>query len=668
MIKFVKKNWFAIFVVCLFIIKILIVNGLPIFALGETIHDDRLMVDNSISLMNGQWLGNYNERTLVKGIFFPLFLSLIYKLNISYTVAVSTLYGIACIVFIIAINTMIKNKKILAVIYAVLLFCPVSYCRDAFQRVYRNSISPAQVIFIIACFIGMYTRKYESTKKYAMWSISAGLTFICMWHNREDGIWILPFVIVSIIITIICVWKKYINERKYAIRKSIIAIVPLIMVVISSNFICAINYKYYGIYTTNELLNSNFTKAYKSMLSVEPEEKIKFISIPHSTVEKLYKVSPTFKELKPLIENSGWDKFGHYGTDGNIEDGWFFWALREAVYRTIDKKDAASINEFYLKIYNEIEEGFKNGTLKRRKTFSSPLMTPWDNSYFKPLIKQLVDSFNIVASYTNMEPKVDESIGQDNSIQLFEIVTNNQAIKPKKVNFNLEGWAFTKDEHDNFEVKILDSNKAVIENVAFSNSEDVFEHFKSLDNKQYDNAKKCRFNISINIENEVMPFYMQIINNDVVEEIKIDKNSLTGENELYCYNIDKVEYNETTDMNLEYKQHKTVLINLLTNIYKNTGMLLVICGVISYIVIIIRFIYSAKAKKYYLKDEFLIITGILGSLSILIGGVSYTNISAYDAINIAYLSATYPLIIMFWALSIGVIFQYILDKKNRNRK
>jgi len=139
MIKIIKKYPLTSFMACLLIIKILMVSGMPIFALGEAVHDNKLMINNSTSLLNGQWLGEYNEITLIKGVFFPLFLAASNRLNISYTVAVSIMYVIGCIIFIVAIKDLITNKKILMFIYTVLLFSPVSYSVDAFQRVYRKS-------------------------------------------------------------------------------------------------------------------------------------------------------------------------------------------------------------------------------------------------------------------------------------------------------------------------------------------------------------------------------------------------------------------------------------------------------------------------------------------------------------------------------------------------
>lgn len=664
MLKLLKKYPIISFMFILFVIKLLIVSGLPIWAWGEAGHDDRLMINYSVSLLNGEWLGQYNERTLIKGIFFPFILVVSNFFNISYTTAISIIYAIGCVMFVIAIKDVINNNKILMFIYIVLLFCPVSYSLSAFQRVYRNSISPAQIILLIAFFSGMYLRREKNLIIYFFWTIGAGVSFVAMWNTREDGIWIIPFVSVVILITIIKFLYKYkIDKSKIWLIKIVVTFIPIIILIFSTIFISSMNYKYYGVYTNNELLDSNFTKAYKSILSIEPEEKIDYVSVPHTTVKKLYEVSPTFGELKPYLENSPWDALGEHGIDGNIEDGWFFWAMRESVFNACEKKDAVSINEFYLKIYNEVEQAFNNGQFERRKIFSSPLMTPWDNKYIKPLINTIAQSTKFVITYENVNAKVEISEGNQDSIRLFESITKNQALKPTISNLILSGWAFPTNDNDDMEILILNNAKEVIATLGVTKSEDVFEHFIETTGNKYYNAKKSRFYIKQDVSN-IMPLYFQIkINGNLVEEVQLDSNTMRGGSKDYYYNFDTLIYDNVEDVNLKFMNRKIIIPNLLTELYSKSGFVLFGLGVCSYIFIVMKFLLSIKSKRYIFLNEFLVITGVIGSLFVLIGGVSYTDISAYDAINVAYLSAAYPLVVMFWSLSIGTVIKYIFIKE-----
>ena len=187
-----KEYWFILFIFITAIIKIIMVSNLPIFAMTTSAVDDRLMLSTADSLLDLKWLGNYGQFTLVKGIFFPLFLGILNFIGISYTTGTTVLYIISVLVFILVIKDKIKNKYALSFIYLILLFNPVTYGLQSFQRVYRNSITPAQALFIISCFMAVYfkigDKKYK--KSIWLWSIGAGISLTALWNTREDAIWV----------------------------------------------------------------------------------------------------------------------------------------------------------------------------------------------------------------------------------------------------------------------------------------------------------------------------------------------------------------------------------------------------------------------------------------------------------------------------------------------
>lgn len=69
----ISKYRLVIFMISFILIKQLLVINMPLFAHAGAGHDDRLMINMADSLISGEWLGDYSEKTLVKGLFFPLF-------------------------------------------------------------------------------------------------------------------------------------------------------------------------------------------------------------------------------------------------------------------------------------------------------------------------------------------------------------------------------------------------------------------------------------------------------------------------------------------------------------------------------------------------------------------------------------------------------------------
>ena len=48
----------------------------PLDVMGNTPHDDLLLLTHAQSILEGNWLGTYCNTTLVKGVSFPLFVAL----------------------------------------------------------------------------------------------------------------------------------------------------------------------------------------------------------------------------------------------------------------------------------------------------------------------------------------------------------------------------------------------------------------------------------------------------------------------------------------------------------------------------------------------------------------------------------------------------------------
>lgn len=427
------KYRLVIFIIVLVLLKQIMVLGFPIFAYSTAGHDDRLMINMTDSLLRGEWLGAYSEMTLVKGAFFPLFLAISGFFGIPYSISVTGFYSFACMVFIFGIKGFFKKEGPLMIIFGALMFSPVSYAVETFLRVYRNSLTAAEVLIIVGCMFAVYLNKGKRPIALLFWSLGGGLGLVSLWHTREDGIWIMPLELMVIIITLIFIFiTEKINFRE-KIKKGIIVLLPIILLVSSTWVISGINYVNYGIFTTNELSNSHFTEAIKSMYAIKPVENIDNVSVPRSTVNQLYELSPTFNGIKDQFEVSleRWSRFDKEVPVREVEDGWFFWSLREAVAASGYYENAQKANAFYEQLATEINGAFETGKLNRRATMPSALMSPWRDEYRKELPVTFLQTFKYIASYDEMEISILDSMDDSqNGIRLFERLTNNLAQYP----------------------------------------------------------------------------------------------------------------------------------------------------------------------------------------------------------------------------------------------
>ena len=108
--KYIKKYWFIIVIIGLCIVRFLISYKLPSYILSNLTFDDLLVTRQLLSLIKGNYLGDYSVYTLVKGIIYPLILYYARLLKISYSALLTILYILSCIYFLTALRNIIKNK------------------------------------------------------------------------------------------------------------------------------------------------------------------------------------------------------------------------------------------------------------------------------------------------------------------------------------------------------------------------------------------------------------------------------------------------------------------------------------------------------------------------------------------------------------------------------
>ena len=363
------KNWFQqnreltfflLWAVIWLLAKIVMMNKIHIYALTTAVADDALMVRMAENWGELHWLGGYNQYTLVKGIFFPAFLEVGHFLRIDYISWVQIFYAVSCVLFLMAFRPALKKMWILYVLYVILLFHPIMAATEVVSRVYRNSITPAQVLLILGGYVGMYFHcddhdtdtDHPNKKKtgWLRWSLMATVGFVSLYLSREDAAWVVPFLIVAsgCIVYKLCKAHKF----KLAWKKNVLfLLLPFLVLTGCRGTITVLNGLVYDSWTDNELGSGAFPRVMKDIYAVDLEEPADYTSVGNEKLEVLYEVSPTLASIRDMLD----EIVGRYAQncgrveenkiEGNVENGWFFWAFRDAValsgyYETAPKAEA----------------------------------------------------------------------------------------------------------------------------------------------------------------------------------------------------------------------------------------------------------------------------------------------------------------------------------------
>lgn len=428
-------------------IRSVLIGHLPIYAIVNSVYDDKLMVDLTNSMLQGQWLGAYTSETFVKGIGFPLFLAISRLLGLSYLTASNVFYAMASLIFVIALKPLMKKRWQYLLLLFFLMFNPASFGLTTLQRVYRNGITMGQVLIVLGCLSGLFIRYKEKTKKLLPYALLGGIALAWLWNTREDGIWIIPFVIVCGIITIVFVIHPSFNQESKAIKikKSLVVVSPMVILLASILIISSINYAVYGTFVTTELNAGSFPDAMKALYAIDQEGDDLLlndrISIPANNISKAYEVSPTLKSIQPELDEAlnSWGKTADsHQNDGQLENGWFFWAFRMAAGQAGYYDTPAHANSFYEKVAEEINTAFKDGRLNKRWTMPSALMGPWRQGYGERLVTTGAEAILYVSTFdgvsTELMDSPDDGTG---ALRYFEVTTGNLAVSKDLGNTSL---------------------------------------------------------------------------------------------------------------------------------------------------------------------------------------------------------------------------------------
>lgn len=654
--------FFWIFIIGLAIIKQFLVYDLPIYAISNALPDDGLMVYLAENLRNGQWLGSYQRMTLVKGIGYPLFLAISNILPFHYLSISSLFYTISVLCMVYGVKPLFKTYKSLAVLYTVLLFSPVAASLFTFQRVYRNSISAAQVLLIIGSFAGIYFRREWTVKRQLPWIFGAIIGLVSFYYTREDAIWMMPFVLVVTLIYICTITYRFwrFNKKDMFVRILII-LLPLVCVAGTGKAIRFLNQHYYGTSVINELNDGAFAEMMKVIYSVEDEKELKQTSVSRAKLETLYENSPTLESIRDEmdIQLAAWCGDEEYSKIWEVKDGWFFWILRDAMSDAGYYQSPQTMAEFCRNVTDELKSAIANGTFKERPTMPSAMMSPWRKGYLTDTFDAMWKLHLYANSYEGLYTEAAYSVDDDQGgIGRFENMTGNKVFCYENGKAEVSGWFASSDIKT---LMIKDMTGKTVKVVEWQESPDIASYMQAI-GKTADNSDFCRF--AFQIENNAYEGELHLYGYDENEK-EIFCYALTSgakgtENEHGILNLDDCYILPNNNDHVIKITWKIDLLNKIQSIYALTGPFFWMIGVLMFLYVTVRVILELKSGQKHI-DIWLVMAALLCSYLVLLGGIGYTHVSAFDAINVTYLSAAYPMIGAFWCLGVLKLLEDVLE-------
>ena len=478
--------WFLLLIIIFALLKLWLVSDLSVVAIGAAGHDDRLYLNMAKTLVNGQWLGAYDVFTLAKGPFYPLWIAALFMAGFPLLMAQQVLYILATFLFVITVRPLFSRLLPLAALYIVVLFNPITYTVQCL-RVVREGIYPALSILVLTGAIAIMLRVKDTRARHVLLSVATGFVLSAFWLTREEGVWMVPSLLVIMIWTAV----KALKQRNY-LRPLIACSLPWLVLILSLGLVASLNLYHYGVFNTVEFKARPFLDAYGSLCRVKPVEWIPDVPVPRETRTRLYRLSSAFAELEPFLDGESGRKW-MIEPGNEINGGRFMWALRDAVAAAGYGKSGTGAMSFYRVMAEQINHACDAGRIDCFARRSS-MMPPWRAEYNRPFLQNLIHGMWFLADFADFSADPSRSEGTESLLVLFRNLVHSPLSPLYNDIYEAGGWIFS--ENPSAEIQLIQEGQGgSVAELKRKASPDV-ERFFSLQGKTFPEAGKARFDIA----------------------------------------------------------------------------------------------------------------------------------------------------------------------------
>lgn len=316
-----------------------------------------------------------DSMALVKDMGFPIFLSLLKATGISYPDAISLMWLISAVIFValFVVLTKVDRKEIWLLIYAFVLFMPVTFSHIAI-RLYRNSaLAPfyfATISMAVLIFSLYWQEVKISFRKLLAVNIFFGIIFTWTFYMKEDGIWLLmswASVAVLCLVKIIFLTSQSIREKIFHV---VSIALPLVIFFVTTLFYLHINEKYFGVRLINNRVEGELGEFVKNIYKIKSDTRTGKVWATTDVILAAFDASETLKAniaLKDRVLHTRW--FNGNIFDNPIRGDFLGWVMPTALSESQTCASFYEQEKYLAKVNSELKAAFDDGTLAKDDKF-----------------------------------------------------------------------------------------------------------------------------------------------------------------------------------------------------------------------------------------------------------------------------------------------------------
>lgn len=351
---------------CVGLVRIWLAMNTPLAIFGFAGHDDGLFMRQGLSLISGDWLGPYDQRTLAKGPGYGLFLAFSHLTGLPISIMHALFHTLCVAGAAWAIWIVTRSRWIVFTVFAMLCLYPIAL-HPLVMRIIRDQIYWGQTLLVFASFAVAFLGRGRPAFSWAT-AAAGGLIFGWAWLTREEGLWLLPAVVILALGGIFIRWRE----------RSALRVIMVSILIASAGFgavqmvFRTANYHAYGTFAGLDMKAHNFQRVVKVLQSIDSDDHIPYVPVSQAALRKAMAASEVFQDignalLKPQPLFNGWNAHGcaiYPHTCDEIAGGWFVWALRDSVANAGYYENPVRTEAFYEKIADQLEAACQSAVLQ----------------------------------------------------------------------------------------------------------------------------------------------------------------------------------------------------------------------------------------------------------------------------------------------------------------
>ncbi|PRY90992.1 hypothetical protein [Donghicola tyrosinivorans] len=625
--------------------------GYPIVAIPQAAHDDALFYRGLKALERGDWLGAYDNRTLVKGPFVSIFGAVANLFGSAEKSAEAVLYLVVSLLAAVSLRRIGASRITACVSFVLLLSCPYIWSEPG-RRFLRDGLYGSLVLATLLLTLCAIIERRRP--RAGLLATASGLTTGCAYMTREEDIWLVAILLTLVVGAAIRTMVRFGPRRLLdaAVHKMIVVVCFVAGLVGSVGPVLLMNKAEYGRAIVSETRAPEFVAAVGSLMRVGRPHPSGFVPVTNAAMQTVLQTVPEAAPLKkswPEIA-AGWSLHGRSlipDDPEQIAGGWFIWAFRDAVAASGHFGTPEDARAFMVRFADGVNSACDDGRLScraRRETLR-PELTP---ALLPKLITRSWHALLHTVSVKAADPALlfsDPAAAglEDWSRRIGPVVVSLEE------DINASGWIAAPGHAGAFELSAQGDFTAIVREASYAPAPDVVAYFKGLG--QPDMAA-TRFSLSLKCPE--LTCTLSLVDGSrgetTVDFRAIDRGEMGLPAPFRGY-LDQILNKQSPDLQPPSGSDLRVAVaQVASRVAQVVVPSICVLGTLGLLVWLVA-LRRSREQDWLAILAVAALVAVLGRSAI----IGYISVTSWNAVNTGYLGPAYPFAILYGCLGTAIL-------------